>query len=119
MLFKGSQAFLPHFLPHFSHSAPRLEFSPSSGAGNVASPSIITNESVYDSMSEAFYNSLISPPSQQQLLATQHTQIMQRSPMRQIMEQTPQNLPSPIGYHHNYQQGYQVPCTPPGKWFSS
>ena len=96
-----------------------IDGSPSSGAGNVPSPSIITNESGYDSMSASFYNSPTSPPSQQQLLATQHPQIMQQSPMRQIMEQNPQNLPSPMGYHQNYQQGYQVPCTPPGKWFSS
>ena len=93
-----------------------MDASPSPGAGGVSSPSIITNESGYDSMSASFYNSPTSPISQQ-LMVTPHPQMMQQSPMRQVTEQQhQQNMSSPqIGYHQNYQQGYQVPCTPPGK----
>ena len=89
--------------------------------GTVASPSIITNESGYDSMSASFYHSPTSPPSQG-IMVPHHTQMIQQSPLRQMTEQQQhqQNLSSPqIGYQSNYQQGYQVPCTPPGRCFNS
>ena len=96
-----------------------MDGSPSPGVAPVASPSIITNESGYDSMSASFYHSPTSPPAQQQALGPQHHNMMHQSPMRQMtgQQQNQQNLSSPMGYHQNYQQGYQVPCTPPGECF--
>ena len=71
----------------------------------------ITNESGYDSLTSPFYHSPTSPNVQQPTQMPTHI-MSSPSPMRhaQISEQ-----PSPMSYNNYHQQGYQVPCTPPGK----
>lgn len=91
-----------------------MDGSPSPGVGIASTPSIMTNESGYDSMSASFYNSPTSPQNNIHPMAP-HPHMIQQSPMRQMPEQP--HSSSPMEYHHqNYQQNYQVPCTPPGKW---